>query len=173
MSKEYFVVSHWSTLIENFNVAPTKFYEQVEMEIKKRNIPDIEVSTSEMKEAGIFSSKRLYFTVERRRHCIDICGAPFGTGFFVSSWLSFSLTFIQSILFSLSRIPVIGTFITPAIGDVTLYQQDTTRMFQKAVHNAIINVIDEITKTQGLKVLSEGERKPIMSEFYEPKSLRR
>lgn len=173
MAKDYFVVAHWSTLIENFNVAPTKFYEQVEMEIKKRNIPDITLATSEMKEGGIFSTKRLYFTVERKRYCLDICGAPFGTGFFVSSWLSFSLTFLQSILLPFAVVPVLGKILAPAIGDITLYQQDTTRMFQQSVHNAVLDVIDGITKTQGLKILSEGERKPVMSEFYQPKSLRR
>ncbi len=173
MAKEYFVISHWSTLIENFNVAPTKFYEQVEMEIRKREIPEIHLATSEMKEGGIFSTKRLYFTVERKRYCLDICGAPFGTGFFVSSWLSFSLTFLQSILLPFSVIPILGKILAPAIGDITLYQQDTTRMFQQSVHNAVLDVIDGITKTQGLKILSEGERKPVMSEFYQPRSLRR
>lgn len=173
MAKEYFVISHWSTLIENFNVAPTKFYEQVEMEIRKREIPEIHLATSEMKEGGIFSTKRLYFTVERKRYCLDICGAPFGTGFFVSSWLSFSLTFLQSILLPFSVIPILGKILAPVIGDITLYQQDTTRMFQQSVHNAVLDVIDGITKTQGLKALSEGERKPVMSEFYQPKSLRR
>lgn len=173
MAKDYFVVAHWSTLIENFNVAPTKFYEQVEMEVRKRKIPEIEVSQTEMKEGGIFSTKRVYFTVERKRYCLDVCGAPFGTGFFVSSWLSFSLSFYQRILFSLSTIPFVGPLLAPAIGDVTLYQQDTTRMFLQAAHNAVLGVIDEITKTQGLKALSDGERKPVMSEFYQPRSLRR
>jgi hypothetical protein len=35
----------------------------------------------------VFSAKREYLRVERGPFVFDICGAPFGTGFFVSSWL--------------------------------------------------------------------------------------
>ena len=43
-------------------------------------------------------------------------------------------------------------------------------MFQKAVHNAVLEVIDEMTTANGLRALGESERKPIMREFYQRKA---
>ncbi len=170
MAKEYVVISQWATLIENLNDSPMKFYELVEAAIRERQIPDISISQTEMKEAGLFSAKRVYLTVERKKYTYDICGAPFGNGFFVSTWLSSSLGFFQNLLL---KIPIIGNLFAPAAGDVTFYQQDTTQMFQTSVHNAVLSAVDQLTTAKGLKALSETERKPIMSEFYKPRALKR
>lgn len=40
-----------------------------------------------MRESGRFSSERLYLRFRRERLVFEICGFPFGTGFFVSSRL--------------------------------------------------------------------------------------
>jgi hypothetical protein len=174
MAKEYFVIAHWSTLIENINESPKKFYERIESGITKKELPDITMSESEMKEGGFFSDKRLYFTIERRNYCMDICAAPFGKGFFVSSWLSYNVGgLLNKIFFYLAPIPILGSLIAPLAVDATLYQRDTTDAFLQSVHGSVLEVIDDITKTNGLKVLSESERKPIMSDFYLPKSLNR
>lgn len=173
MAKDYFIISHWSTLIENLNESSMRFYELAETAIKQRQIPDIKITQTEMKEAGLFSAKRIYLTTERKIYALDICGAPFGTGFFISWWLSYSLSLFQRLLLSLSMIPIIGNFFAPTIGDATLYQRDTTEMFQTSVHNAVLEVINQITNAKGLKALSELERKPVMSEFYKSKSLKR
>ena len=52
----------------------------------------------------------------------------------------------------------------------TYYRIDTMLMFQKAVHNAVLEVIDEMTTANGLRALGESERKPIMREFYQRKA---
>ena len=39
-------------------------------------------------------------------------------------------------------------------------------MFQGAVHSAMLEVIDEITNTKGLRALSEAERKPILTDLF-------
>src|SRR5574337_464232 len=165
MAKEYFVISQWATLIEKLNDSPMKFYELVETAIKERQISDISISQTEMKEAGLFSAKRVYITVERKKNTYDICAAPFGTGFFISTWLSSSLNLCQRVMLGISQSPLIGGFVAPSTGDVTFYQQDTTQMFQTSVHNAVLSAVDQLTKTKGLKALSESERKPVMSEF--------
>ena len=38
-------------------------------------------------------------------------------------------------------------------------------MFQQTVHNAVLEVIDAITTGQGIRVLSESERKPVLKSF--------
>jgi hypothetical protein len=53
---------------------------------------------------------------------------------------------------------------------VTYYRIDTTLMFQKAIHNAVLEVIDEMTTAKGLRALGEHDRKPVMREFYQRKA---
>ena len=82
------VISHWSKLIENLQASPQEFYASVEKAIEKREIPGAKISRGHWAEGGPLSPQREYLRVVRGEHTIDICGAPFGTGFFVSSWLS-------------------------------------------------------------------------------------
>ena len=173
MAKQYFVLSNWSTLIENLTESPLQFYERVEGAITQRQVPNIKVSRTDLKEGHLFSAKRQYLTVNRKRYLFDVCGAPFGSGFFVSWWLSFSPTFFQRLSYTLSQWPLLGSFFSTAIGDNSFYQRDTTKMFQTSIHGAVMDVIDQITKMKGLRALSEGERKPINSEFYAAKTLNR
>jgi hypothetical protein len=81
------VLSHWCKLFENLQMAPLEFYTTIEQAVKRREIPNIEISRVDWSESGIFSARREYLRISRGRHVFDICGAPFGTGFFVSSWL--------------------------------------------------------------------------------------
>ena len=87
MASQRQIVSHWSSSLENFQTSPLDFYASVERAIASRQVPDIRLSRVDWREGGLLSAKREYLRVERRRLIFDICGAPFGTGFFVSSWL--------------------------------------------------------------------------------------
>lgn len=81
------IISHWYNLIENFTYSSQTYYGQITEALVPRQIPDIKVSYVEHPEEGVFSAKRIYLRVQRGRFVFDICGAPFGTGFFVSWWL--------------------------------------------------------------------------------------
>lgn len=63
-------------------------------------------------------------------------------------------------------IPFIGWLYGRLFKPTTYYRLDTMLMFQKAVHNAVLEVIDTMTAEKGIRALSELERKPIMREFY-------
>ncbi len=82
------VLSHWYTLIDNFQASPKEFYTAVETAIAERQIPETEVSRVDYHEGGILSARREYLRVMRGRYMFDICGAPFGRGFFFSWWLA-------------------------------------------------------------------------------------
>lgn len=81
------VISHWAHLIENLDLAPSDFYEEVEGGIEAREIPEANLSLISYREGGPFSPYRRYLRAQRREFVLDICGAPFGRGFFVSWWL--------------------------------------------------------------------------------------
>jgi hypothetical protein len=82
------VISHWQHLIENFNTSSMEFYNLVVQAMERRRVPESEVSQVDWRESGMFSAKREYLRLRRGRYIFDICGAPFGTGFFVSWWLT-------------------------------------------------------------------------------------
>jgi hypothetical protein len=62
-------------------------------------------------------------------------------------------------------IPLIGRFYEWVFAPNTWYKMDTALMFQEAVRKAVLEVIDGLTSTKGIRALSELERKPIMREL--------
>jgi hypothetical protein len=82
------VISHWHHPIENFQTSSMEFYAAVELALKPRQIPDISTSRVDWKEGGLLSARREYLRVQRGKLAFDVCAAPFGTGFFFSSWLT-------------------------------------------------------------------------------------
>lgn len=161
------VTSHWQHIVENFQYSSQQFYDSVEKAVKKWKLPDCEISHVFLSEGGLFSSSREYLRVERKNFHYDICAAPFGTGFFVSSW---GVAKESGFLVWLASIPFVGwifaflflRFAKP----MTYYKMDTDGMFQSAVHSAVIDVFDDLTKAKGIKALSETDRKPVMKEFF-------
>jgi hypothetical protein len=85
-SSSIFVLGHWSKLIENLQASTQEFYGSVENAIATRKVPAISNSRIDWKEGGLFTAYREYLRISREKEVIDICGAPCGTGFFVSWW---------------------------------------------------------------------------------------
>jgi hypothetical protein len=166
MSSTTEVISHWSTLIENFNTSPLDFYEAITQAINKREIPNASIDRISWNESHLLSAKREYLRIScKKDFYFAICGAPFGTGFFVSYWL---LQPPDGCLVSLfSPFPILSGIARLLVRPWTYYRIDTASMFQTATHSALMEVIDSITTSQGLRALPEGERKPIMKGFFE------
>jgi hypothetical protein len=55
----------------------------VETALEERQVPDLKYARVEWPEGGMLSDRREYLRITRER--LDVCGAPFGTGFFVPS----------------------------------------------------------------------------------------
>jgi hypothetical protein len=156
------VLAQWSTLVEGLQWSPKDFYVSVEQALQRRQLPDIFLSRINYAEGGPFSAKREYLRVTRKDHIFDICGAPFGTGFFFSSWLGERPHGCLGILF---LIPLLNIFLA-LFRRETYYKLDTAMMFQESVHNAVLEVIDGLTTAKGIRALSELERKPVMRNFF-------
>jgi len=158
MSSTTDVISHWSTLIENFNTSPQGFYSEVTKAIERRQLPKARIDRISFKESHLLSAKREYLRVSCRDFYFAICGAPFGTGFFVSYWLLEPPAGCLAVMF-----PRLSMFSRPW----TYYRIDTANMFQTATHSAVLEVVDTITSSQGLRQLPDSERKPIMKGFLQ------
>jgi hypothetical protein len=82
------VVSHWHKLFANFRTSAEDFYTSVEAALDRWKLDGLKVSRVRSSEGGILSPDREYLRVTGERHCFDMCAAPFGTGYFFSSWVT-------------------------------------------------------------------------------------
>lgn len=167
MSSTTEVLSHWNILIENFQTSPQQFYQAVTQAIEKRQIPNARIGRTTFKESHLLSANREYLQIFcKKDFYFAICGAPFGTGFFVSWWL---LQPPDGCLVSFFKpFPVLSAIARALVKPWTYYRADTVMMFQTATHQAVLEVIDSITSSvQGVRGLLESERKPVMREFFQ------
>ena len=167
MSSSTEVISRWSTLIENFQYSPQRFYEQVAIAVGERQIPDASIATVNFKEGNFLTAKREYLRIYCKRDVyFAICGAPYGTGFFVSWWL---LEPPDGCLVSLFKpFPFLSAIGAALARPWTYFRADTATMFRTAVHSAVLQVVDAMTSgAQGVRGLSENDRKPVNREFFQ------
>ena len=167
MSSNTEVISQWSTLIENFQYSPQKFYEGVSQAVQKRKVPDIAIGKVNFREGNFLTSNREYLRIwYKKDFYFAICGGLFGTGFFMSSWLLQPPDGCVVQLFS--PFPFLSAVGKALAKPWTYYRADTASMFQTAVHAAVMEVVDEMTSgVQGVRGLSEGDKKPIMRELFQ------
>lgn len=82
------VVGHWSKLVEGFQTSPLEFYRAVETGLVQRQIPGLRTERVNWSEGGVLAPDREYLRVSGGRYRFDVCAAPFGTGFFFSTWMT-------------------------------------------------------------------------------------
>ena len=161
MAKTPIVESHWSQLIEGLEASPMEFYTAVEAAIEQRQVPDAKRSRVNYREGSLLSAKREYLRVRRRKLVFDVCGAPYGNGFFVSYWEGN----FPSLDEMLREMPFVGEFVE-ILRPTTYYKVDTEIMFRTSIHQAVREVVDGMVQTQGLRALTDDEWKPIMRDFF-------
>ena len=165
MSSTTEVISQWNTLIENFNASPQAFYAEVTKALNKRQMPNARIDRISFNESHLLSAKREYLRIScKNDFYFAICGAPFGTGFFVSWWLLEPPQGCLATLFA--PFPVLSAIARAMVKPWTYYRIDTATMFRTATHQAVLEVVDQITQSQNLKTLPEAERKPVLREFF-------
>ena len=82
------VISHWHKLLEDQQASALDFYCAVEEELKRREVPGLQLERVDWREGGVTSAKREYLRIGRERLTFDLCAAPFGTGYFFSWWVA-------------------------------------------------------------------------------------
>lgn len=102
------VVAHWHKLFGNFNTSSVEFYAAVGIALRSREIPGLKVSHVRWSEGGLLSPNREYLRVTGDRYVFDMCAAPFGTGFFFSSWVTKKQP--RFVLFYLAAIALVTFF---------------------------------------------------------------
>lgn len=227
------VVTHWSKKLDDYYTPTLEFYAAVESALRRRNVPGLYAYRIKWSEGGITAPDREYLRIKGEFFCIDLCAAPFGTGFFFSSWstvrrprhlilvgfgffvatlflcvvaqqvvdpivgqllansvlafvtpwISFMLDMALSVLALLALVrvatragktelelnvlalPIVGSLYRQLFAPESFYRIDTLEMFHATVHTAMLEVIDGLLTTKGLRALSGDERKPIFTRL--------
>jgi hypothetical protein len=158
---------HWHQSIEGLKGTTRDFYEAVEATIREQNLPDVNIAVVAFQEAGVFSDRRDYLRIRRGEHLFDLCVAPFGNSFFVSSWFCERPRIFLDFL---SSVPFFGWLArgwARLFLPVTYYKVDSALLFQSAVHECVLHVLDRMIADQGLEPLVDSARKPVMREVYD------
>jgi len=195
-AKKADVLSHWYTLVDQFNIPCRDFYAGVEQELTFRKVPGLRISRVEFSEGGILSANREYLRMKRERLVFDICAAPFGTAYFFSMrfaelpedapwwrWIPIIASFfliwwlwLQPREYGIAG-HVAGTvvvllilcFILWLIGDASTesyYRQDTRLMYLEVVNAVVKQKIAEYTSSHGIHLLNIRQHSPLMEDLY-------
>lgn len=123
----------------------------------ERQVPDVYFDQVYFRERLFLSDFREYERISYGTYTFDICAAPFGTGYFVSWWFGERVGWFRKILFAL---PFIGIYFRLQYQHKTYYIIDKEETFQRAVHQAVMDTIDQMVTDKGLRALTELERQP-------------
>lgn len=155
--------SNWNTLIDDFNFSTNDFYKLLREELNKTKVEGLSIEIVHHKEGNALSIKRRYLRVSWKDYDYDICGFPFGKGFFISWWLLYKNSLGMLLI---SKIPFIGDWLTKKLFPITYYKIDTASIFMTYAQSAVLKVIDTITNDKGIRALTENERKPILNNIF-------
>jgi hypothetical protein len=151
--------SQWHQKIEGLSEDPETFYHRVAEELRRYNLPDVQVALASLLERRFGFARRDYLKVTRQGVIFYLFCTPYGEGTFFSWWLF-------SWLNRWSRYPLLSFCVRWYLRWQTLFQDDDLKMFLGTVHGAVLKVLEETMQAQGLKPLESEQRRPLMREFY-------
>lgn len=154
---------HWQYLFEGVQFSVEDFLRDVKFAVNSRAVPGVSTSQTTFPQAGILSIQRLYLKVERKDYIFYVGAGPFGNSFFVSWWLQEKLGLWPQFWAQFGRV---GRSLADRSKSRTYYQLDTAIAFRQLVQNSVMEVVDRMTQTKGIR-LTEAERKPSLSKFLE------
>ena len=146
---------HWQHYFEDAQFSSQDIYARIEQIVKDKGIPSVQTCRVTHSEGGMLSANREYLRIARNYVAFDVCAAPFGKGFFISSW---QIELENPTKNFMASLPVIGKFIAAGMSGTTYFKIDTEQMYVSAVHHSILEAIDEIANAAGIRSLTEAER---------------
>lgn len=154
--------AHWYHRFPGMQASSEDFYNLVQAEVERHEIPGVRIKRVQIHESGVFSVKREYLEVYCSPNVFHLCLCPYGDGLFVSYWTGHV---VDGLVRFLAAFPIIGRFFYRFIRPTTYHAVDTQLMFQSVVGASVNAVLDALMTLKGQKVLSEEARKPIMRDF--------
>lgn len=157
------ILARWQTTLETNGCSPLEFFDRIENSVAECELPDLKISRITRNEGGWFSPRRIYLRIRYRRLYFDISAFVVGSSLIVGWWLHEDLPGVSDLFM---EIPGFGFFVEKAIRAATYYSVDYVEYFQRAVHDSVLRVIDELSEENGLALLPEENRQPIWEKIW-------
>lgn len=157
------LVAHWNIFYDGLSFSPQTFYQYLKSVIESHNLKDVKIDITTFREKSVFSAKRLYLRIRRGPLTYYVCAAPYGEGFFFSSWFFQHHPFIRKFLRS---IPLIGNALDNLLFPLTFHVVDSTNMFNLIIQESVKQTVNYIAKQGGSRELSEAEAKPVVRDYF-------
>lgn len=152
--RAYKINHYWQMYFDDFAYSSQTFYFDVVEAIRRKEMPGVAVSQIKRYQSNILSPFREYLVIQRERHIFEVCAAPFGKGFFISSREGAQPGLRHTIILS---IPIIGGYLAYLIYKKSFYQIDSQNMFASAVHHTVIEIAGKITGGKSGRVFTEPD----------------
>jgi hypothetical protein len=156
------VIDHKYQLFEFTQLSALDFYTKIENILNDLRVPELKwfrVTYSES--GGILSARREYLRVMYKGLGYTICGAPFGTSFFISWREDEPSKTGQQVVGS---IPHAGKYFAATLSllfQKTRYREDTELMYRETVQGIMTHLVTVIGKDKGVRGPAELEHKPL------------
>jgi len=154
-------------MVEGLQQSSSDFYAASEQHLAEHRLTDVKLERVNLHQGGPFSPKRQYLQITREGHVYHLCAAPYGNGFFVSSWLG---EYEHGFWAWVATLPYIGALVRLVrnfVKPLTYYRIDTAEMFHAVVHSSVMKALDAAMNARGMKPLSEAARTPVMRNLFD------
>jgi hypothetical protein len=125
----------WHKHYENFTFSTQEFYSILYETLVEKNMPEVSVDYIVLFEEGLFSRKRMYIQIQRRKTIFLVCALPLGSDFYVGyrrGWIK--------------EDEEEGSDEKP-----TFYQSDTERAFRESAHKAVMHAVQVMIQHYGYR----------------------
>ena len=138
--------THGYQHFDNLQLSALDFYKTLNGIIKEYQFPGVECGLEELKEGGLMSAKRQYFSVSWKRHKFLVCASPFGRSFFISWWHQEGANTGANIA---GKFGMLGRAVANNMENKTLFQIDNELMFVSCMNGIIQAAIDKVRADKG------------------------
>jgi len=125
------------------------FYKTLESMVKQFQYPDVTCKIEELREGGLLSAKRKYFTISWEYHKYLVCASPFGKSFFISWWHREGANTGANIA---GKFGALGKAVANNMEKKTFYEIDSQIMFINCMDAIIQAAIDKVKADKGFTV---------------------
>lgn len=146
MATQETIHDHGYQHFEDLRLSAKEFYTTLEDMVKEYEYPGVTCKIEELKEGGMFSGKRQYFSINWERHKFLVCASPFGKSFFISWWHQEGANTGANIA---SKFGVLGKAVAGNMESKTLFEIDSQLMFINCITTIIKLSIDKVKADKG------------------------
>lgn len=157
------ILARWQAKLIGVDCSPMEFFEMVENAVIERELPDVSFSLVMRREGGWFSPRRMYLRIRCRKLYFDVSAFVVGNSLIVGWWLHQALPGVADLF---AELPGIGFILRKTTRAATYYAVDFIEYFQRAVHDSILRLIDDLTKENEAAFLPDEARQPVWEELW-------